>query len=211
MAPTTLALSRTLNLVPKQVLRGSFSRVTSLKRCCGIFLALSSLLLISLAWAAGFRVLSADTRLENGVYLLSARVVYRLGDTPREALENGVPLTIELEMEVMRKREWLWDETIAELQQKFRLEYHTLSQQYLVTNLNSGQVKSFPSLTTATQFLGRIDDFPLLDASLLESGESYYGQLRAILDIDALPVPLQPIAYLFGEWRLSSEWYPWPL
>jgi hypothetical protein len=156
-------------------------------------------------------VLSADTRLENGVYLLSARVVYRLGDTPREALENGVPLTIELEMEVMRKREWLWDETIAELQQKFRLEYHTLSQQYLVTNLNSGQVKSFPSLTTATQFLGRIDDFPLLDASLLESGESYYGQLRAILDIDALPVPLQPIAYLFGEWRLSSEWYPWPL
>jgi hypothetical protein len=169
------------------------------------------LLLISFAWAAGFRVLSADTRLENGIYLLSARIVYRLGDTPQEALENGVPLTIELEMEVIRNREWLWDETIAELEQKFRLEYHTLSRQYLITNLNSGQVNSFPSLATATQFLGRIDDFPLLDASLLESGESYYGQLRVNLDIDDLPVPLQVATYLFGDWQLSSEWYAWPL
>jgi hypothetical protein len=149
--------------------------------------------------------------LENGVYLLSARIVYRLGNTPREALENGVPLTINLEMDVIRNREWLWDETIAELEQKFRLEYHTLSRQYLVTNLNSGQVKSFPSLATATQFLGRIDDFPLLDASLLKSGESYYGQLRVNLDIDALPVPLQVVTYLFGDWQLSSEWYVWPL
>lgn len=211
MAPTTLALSRTLNSVPKQALHQSFLRVNTLKRCCGFFLILSSLLFISLAWAAGFRVLSADTRLENGVYLLNARIVYRLGDTPREALENGVPLTIELEMEVIRNREWLWDETVAELQQKFRLEYHTLSRQYLATNLNSGEANSFPSLAAATQFLGHIDDFPLLDASLLESGESYYGQLKANLDIDALPVPLQPIAYLFGDWHLSSEWYIWPL
>ncbi len=211
MAPTTPVLSKILNSVHKQVLRKSFSRVTSLKRCCGVVLLLSSLLLISFAWAAGFRVLSADTRLENGIYLLSARIVYRLGDTPQEALENGVPLTIELEMEVIRNREWLWDETIAELEQKFRLEYHTLSRQYLITNLNSGQVNSFPSLATATQFLGRIDDFPLLDASLLESGESYYGQLRVNLDIDDLPVPLQVATYLFGDWQLSSEWYAWPL
>lgn len=211
MVPTMPVLLKTLSFVPKQAPGKSFLRISSLKYCSVIFLILSSLLLISLAWAAGFRVLSADTRLENGVYLLGARIIYRLGDTPREALENGVPLTIELDMEVIRNREWLWDETIAELQQKFRLEYHTLSRQYIVTNLNSGEVKSFPSLAAATQFLGRIDDFPLIDASLLENDESYYGQLKANLDIDALPVPLQPIAYLFGDWHLSSEWYTWPI
>lgn len=209
MAPTTPVLSRTLNPVPTRGHYGLFSTAVSGKRW-RLFLA-AYLSLISVAWAGEFRILSADTHLEQGVYLLSARIGYRLGDTPREALHNGVPLTIELTMEVVRSREWLWDETIAELKQRFRLEYHALSRQYLVTNLNSGEVKSFPSLSSATEFLGRINDFPLLDASLLEPDERYYGRLRTSLDIEALPLPLQPIAYLFANWRLISEWYTWPL
>lgn len=209
MAPITPVLSRTSNSVPKNYLYGSFSSIIPGKRWC--LLMAVYLGLVSVAWAGEFRILSADTRLEAGVYLLSARTKYRLGDTPREALENGVPLTIELKMEVMRDREWLWDETIAELKQQFRLEYHALSRQYLVTNLNSGEIKSFPSLSSATEFLGRINNFPLLDASLLEPDERYYGRLRASLDIEALPLPLQPIAYLFKNWHLMSEWYTWPL
>lgn len=168
-------------------------------------------LLLGDAWGAGFRVLSADTRLVEGVYRLDARLDYDFSQAALEALANGVPLTLELEMEVRRRRDWVWDETVAALAQRFRLDYHALARQYLVTNLNSGEFKSFPTLSAATLYMGVIDDFPLLDRSLLAPGERYYGRLRASLDIEALPAPLRPVAYLSGDWRLASEWYTWPL
>jgi hypothetical protein len=53
---------------------------------------------------AGFEVISASTRLEGGVYRLSAQIEYRFSNPALEALQNGVPLTVELEMEVRRRR-----------------------------------------------------------------------------------------------------------
>lgn len=172
-------------------------------------------LLVGLALAvsaAGFHVLEADTYLKQGVYRLNATIEYGLSQAALDALNNGVPLTISLEMEVLRRRDWLWDETVASLQQRFRLEYHALAEQYLVTNLNSGEYRSFPTRGTALEYLGRIRDFPLLDRSLLDpAGNRYYGQMRATLDIESLPAPLRPLAYLSGDWRLTTEWYTWPL
>jgi hypothetical protein len=126
-------------------------------------------------------------------------------------LQNGVPLIINLDIQVFRQREWLWDEIAAQLQQRFRLEYHALSRQYVISNLNSGEMKSFSDLKLAIDFLSRIERFPLLDASLLPRGGSYLVRMRVTLDIEALPVPLQLVAYLSPEWRISSEWYTWPL
>jgi hypothetical protein len=114
-------------------------------------------------------------------------------------------------MEVMSRREWLWDEPIARVNQRFSLEYHALARQYVVTNLNSGELKSFPNRTAAVEFLGRLNDFPLLDRSLLKAGENYYVRLSASLEIEALPTPLRLTAYLSGDWLLNSEWYTCPL
>jgi len=172
--------------------------------------ALSLLLLPVLVWASNFAVLEARTRLENGVYLLTAKIDYDLSPAALEALRNGIPLTVSLEMEVLRRREWLWDEIIASLQQRFHLEYHALARQYVVINLNNGELKSFPTRSAATDYLGRIENFPLLDASLLGPADGCYGRLRATLDIEALPAPLRPLAYLSDEWHLTSEWHEWP-
>lgn len=174
----------------------------------------SVLLAVLLSWsalAAGFQVIGADTRLAKGVYHLDARIEYDFSEATLDALRNGVPLTIQLQMEVLRRRDWVWDETVASLQQRFRLEYHALARQYLVTNLNSGELHSFPTQGTALEHLGRINGFPLLDKSLLQDGERYYARLRARLDIEALPAPLRLTAYLSRHWRLTSEWYVWPL
>lgn len=173
-------------------------------------------LLLGLAWviggsAAGFDVIDATTRLEGGVYRLNARIEYRFSKAALEALQNGVPLTIEINMEVRRRRPWLWDETVYALTQRFQLEYHTLSQQYLVSNLNSGERRGFSSRVAALQFMGRIQDFPLLDQSLLAGNERYEGALRVRLDTEALPAPLRLFAYLSDDWTLGSEWYLWPL
>lgn len=163
------------------------------------------------AWAAGFEVIGASTKLEGGVYRLNARIEYHFSGPALEALQNGVPLTVELEMEVRRRRPWLWDETVYALTQRFRLEYHALSRQYLVNNLNSGERRGFSSRTAALQFMGQITDFPLLDKGLLTPGERYEGALRAWLDIESLPAPLRLFAYLSDDWRLTSEWRAWPL
>ena len=190
---------------------GHPSTATAIRFCWKLGLLLGLLWLTVTALAADFRVIEASTELEKGVYLLNARLKLRFPDGPLEALQNGVPLTVNLDIQVFRQREWLWDEIAAQLQQRFRLEYHALSRQYVISNLNSGELKSFTDLKVAIEFLSQIERFPLLDASLLSPSSSYQVRLRASLDIEVLPAPLQLVAYLSPEWRISSEWYTWPL
>ena len=173
-------------------------------------------LLLGLLWAAagqaaGFEVISASTRLEGGVYRLNAQVEYHFSKAATEALQNGVPLTVDIEMQVRRRRSWLWDETVYALTQRFQIEYHALSRQYLINNLNSGERRAFPNPASALAAMGRIQDFPLLDQNLLTKNERYEGALRATLDLEALPAPLRLVAYLSEDWRLASEWRTWPL
>lgn len=163
------------------------------------------------AWATGFKILDASTTLTNDVYQLNAQIEYTFSQAALEALENGVPLTIELEMEVRRKREWMWDETIFSLAQRFQLSYHALSRQYLVTNLNSGERHGFPTLRSASKFMGKIKDFPFLDQALLPPGKDFIGAFRAYLDLDTLPPPLRLFAYVSEDWDLKSQWYTWSL
>ncbi len=181
--------------------------------CLGL-LALVLLVLLesaSSARAAGFDVISASTHLESGVYHLNAEIEYDLSEPALDALQNGVPLTIELLMEVRRRRSWVWDETVYSLAQRFHLEYHALSRQYLVHNLNSGERRNFSTRPAALRFMGQIHEFPLLDRSLLAPDQRYEGALRAQLALDTLPTPLRLFAYLSEDWQLTSEWYTWPL
>ncbi|MCP5450241.1 DUF4390 domain-containing protein [Candidatus Competibacter phosphatis] len=176
-----------------------------------MLLALLVLLRVTDVQAAGFDVIEASTRLGDGVYRLNAQIEYSFSEPALDALQNGVPLTIELLMEVRRRRSWVWDETVYSLVQRFRLEYHALSRQYLVHNLNSGERRNFSTRPAALRFMGRIHEFPLLDRSLLAPDRRYEGALRAQLALDTLPTPLRLFAYLSEDWQLTSEWYTWPL
>ncbi|NCF09332.1 MAG: DUF4390 domain-containing protein, partial [Gammaproteobacteria bacterium] len=57
----------------------------------------------------------------------------------------------------------------------------------------------------------RLRDFPMLDRRLLRVGVRYGARLRASLDVEALPLPLRPVAYLSSAWDLTSEWHDWLL
>jgi hypothetical protein len=156
-------------------------------------------------------VRNADTTLVNGVYVLNARIDYQFSPSVLEALENGVPLTLELKIEILHPRKLMWNEKFTSLQQRYRIEYHALSQQYLVKNLNSGIQYNFLSRHDAINALGTVTDLPILDKRLLAPGQRYTARLRASLDIQALPTPLLLQAYLSSQWHLTSEWYVWPL
>ena len=158
-----------------------------------------------------FEVRSASVELEGGVYLLTARVEFRLSTEARDALQAGVPLNIRLDVEVIHTRRLWFNNTAASLRQRFQLEYHALSERYIVMNVNSGQQESFGSLFGALNFLGRVDKLPLLDASLLEDSREYRLRMRAFLDVEKFPGPLRLLAFWRRDWSLASDWYQWPL
>lgn len=160
-----------------------------------------------MAHAEAFVITSASTEINQQFYQLDARIEYRFTPDVLAALNNGVPLTLRMDIEVQRKRRWWLDETIATLEQRYRLSYHAFSEQYLVRNLNSGALYTFPTLGLAVSALGTLNGLPLLDTKFIEPDNQYEVELRTSLDIEALPAPLRPIAYITPAWRLSSDWY----
>ena len=160
--------------------------------------------------ASGFEVLMAQTRLQENVYLLDSRVKLRFSDEAQKALQSGIPLIILLDIEVEKER-WWWNKNIATLQQGYLLLYHALTEKYIVNHLNSGAQHDYTSLGATLSALERIRDLPLIDSSLLIKGDEYQARLRVRLDIESLPAPMRPLAYISSDWQLASDWYTWPL
>lgn len=161
--------------------------------------------------AKGFQIISAESHLINHVYHLEAKIDLNFSDDALEALRSGVPLIILVNIEVLKDRNWWWDKTAAALEQGYLLLYHALSEKYIIHNLNSGAQKNYISLNAALQSLSNIRDFPLIDKNLLDEGDKYYARIRTYLDIESLPAPMRPIAYISSQWQLESDWFSWPL
>lgn len=160
---------------------------------------------------AGFSVLYARSRAVAHVVRLDAGFKLQLSRKLGEAIERGVPVVIAIEIEVARSRDYLWNETITEVQQRHEISYNALTGKYVLRNLNSGVQYTLPSLSAVMAVIGTVADFPLLDQSLLQDGELYIGRIRALVDVESLPVPLRMRAYLSSSWGMESEWYEWSL
>ena len=180
-----------------------------------LFAALLCLLLSNIfpaiSHAEGFKILAAETKLKEHVFHLDANMDLKFSDDALEALRSGVPLIVLVNIEVQKSRSWWWDKTIAKLEQGYLLLYHALSEKYIIHNLNSGAQQNFISLNTALYSLSNIRDLPLIDKNLLEKDDEYYVRLRTYLDIESLPAPMRPIAYISSQWQLDSDWFSWPL
>jgi hypothetical protein len=171
----------------------------------------SAICLAPAAHASDFFINGIHTEVREGVYLLDADIDYRFSDEALRALSNGVPLTIQLTIEIERVRNWWLDAEVAALEQRYSLQYHALSHQYLLRNLNSGAFYSFPHYQAAVRALGSLRLLPLLDSKLILADEKYKASMRVELDIEALPSPLRPVAYITPAWHLKSDWYTWSL
>ena len=158
-----------------------------------------------------FEVRSASTRIVDGVHTLDARLQLVLSSEALDALTSGVPLTIELQMELIRVRRFVWDDAAAQLAVRFQLEYRPLSQRYIVRNLNSGDQDSFATLYSALNNLGRVQELPVIDDALLERNENYRIRVRAMLQTQQYPAPLRLLFFWRSEWQLQSEWFEWLL
>jgi hypothetical protein len=165
-----------------------------------------------LAAEPGFTITRAEAKLVNQVYHVSVEINYEFSNKVLEAIQSGVPMVIELDIEVRRPRSYLWDEQIAQLKQRFQLQYHALAEQYIVINLNSGAQNTAPTLDSALYYLKNIDDLPLIDQQLLDPNEDYKVRVKVGLEFDSLPVPLKLSAYTSPRsWWLGSGWFVWDL
>lgn len=158
-----------------------------------------------------FEVRSAQTELEDGVYLLDARLQYILSSEALEALDNGLPLNFMIEIEVIESRRFWVDDTVASLQVRLQLQYHALSQRYLVRSLNSGDQESFATLYSALNNLGRLSGLPVIDAGLLHPTRAHRMRVRSMLEFRDFAGPLRSLAFWLDDWHLQSEWFTWPL
>lgn len=163
------------------------------------------------AKATDFKLLDGRVYLSDDSYLLDARIDVALTDGVLEALNSGVPLEFNLELEVVEKRPVFWDRVVRARERAYRLRYHTLSRTYLLTSLDDDRTSAHHTLSAAIGNMANLKAEPLMRRGGLYRGLRYGVRLRLGLDLDALPSPLQVPARFSKDWQMVSPWFQWPL
>ena len=114
-------------------------------------------LAVSAAQAATrVEVRDASISLDDGVYELDARLNLSVPDGARRAIDAGLTLRLNYQVEIGRARRYLPDPEVAAIVQSFELSYHALSQRYLVRNLNTGEQFDHGSLDGALERVAEV-------------------------------------------------------
>ena len=163
------------------------------------------------ALAGSVTVKSADSSVVNEMHVVNAEVKFAFSDDALDALRSGVALFIDVDFRVKRQRRYVWDRSFLNLSRRYRLERHALTDRYVITDLVTDDRRIYDSLNAAVDDLGRIRAAPIAERSAFDSASEFRIGLRARLDLESLPGPLRPIAYISPSWRMSSGWYQWTL
>jgi hypothetical protein len=158
-----------------------------------------------------FEVRSADLQLKDGVYHLNAHMDLPVSEAVRRGLAEGVPLTIELDLEIERVRQLLPNSRIADLTQRYHLQYNAVSARYILRNENSGQQESLSTIDAAIEQLSEVRGLPVLDKALISADRRYEASVRAKLDYSTVPFSLRVLMFWVADWHRESDWYTWTL
>ena len=158
-----------------------------------------------------FEVRSADLELKDGVYHLNARIDLPVGEAVRRGLVEGVPLSLELDIDIERVRQLLPNSRVAELIQRYHLQYNAVSARFILRNDNSGQQQSLETVDAALELLSEVRHIPVLDKALLSADRRYEASVRAKLDYGSVPFTLRVLMFWVNEWHQESDWYTWTL
>jgi len=188
-----------------------------LLRCCFNTRQLLATLVLLLASASCFAaedqhitIRSASLSLQDKTYLLNAHIDYSLSDEAIKALHNGVTLTFNVDLSIIESRSWLWNKHLNNLSLPYQIKYHTLAETYQVSDTTNNLQHNFSSLSAALHALGTINDTPI-HAITNDGASTVNGSLKAYLNIEALPLPMRPLAYITAGWYLRSDTFQWPL
>jgi hypothetical protein len=159
--------------------------------------------------AGRFEVRSADLELKEGVYHLNARIDLPISEAVRRGLVEGVPLTLEVDLDIERVRQLLPNSRVAELTQRYRLQYNAVSARYILRNENSGQQESLGTVDDAIAHLSEVHSLPALDKALIAADRRYEGRVKARIDFGTVPFTLRLLMFWVSDWHRESDWYAW--
>ncbi|HEV2443068.1 MAG TPA: DUF4390 domain-containing protein [Steroidobacteraceae bacterium] len=173
-----------------------------------LLIALSSTLAFADALDGVLQVGSAHVNFDDGVIELYAHVQYPLNPAIREALQDGVTLTFDLEAKVDRVRHLWFNANVVDLTLRRELAYHVVTDRFVVRDVRSGDEKSFESLQEALAYLGKVDRWPILVEPQLDGGR-YIISVRAGVRRGRLPASLRALLFWTDDWQRVSKWYSW--
>lgn len=156
-----------------------------------------------------FEVRSAALELQDGVYHLNVRLDLPVSDAVRRGLAEGVPVGLELDLDIERVRQLLPNSRVAELTQHYHLQYNAVSERYVLRNDNSGQQESWGTIEGALEVLSEVRNLPVLDKSLIQADRRYEASVRAKLDYGTVPFTLRLMMFWVSDWHRESDWYTW--
>jgi hypothetical protein len=181
------------------------------KNFCLLSLFLYLFLSTALVYAEGITIEHVSGRFKDSFYLIEANIKYELSDNVLEALSHGITLRFDMIVEIERERKWIWDKKITTAILSYQLQHLPLSNNYLVTNMITGERKQLQELNEAMQTLGTINDFPVVSETEFDPNRVYNFFMMSELRIRTLPLPLQPLALISPKWKLTSQWYEWTI
>lgn len=152
-------------------------------------------------------VRSSELSLAADGWYLDAAFHLVLGEVLEDALAKGVALTFVTEFALRAERWYMWDKTVAEFEQSYRLTFNTLTRQYRVSA--GAFTQNVDSLGEALLLLAQVRSRFIVGRDQLEAGREYAARLRMRLDTAALPKPFQLNAIASKGWSLASEWHRW--
>lgn len=157
--------------------------------------------------ASSLKLSGAQIDQHAGVHVLVLECDWKPSSEMLDALDHGIPLTLQLELSRERHGLFGWQAQQRE-QHRLELRYFPLSRNYQLRDLDRATVRSFGVRAAALAALSRIE-LPIADASMRAVAPERQ-RLRIELDSAALPGALRLPALVDSAWRQAPVERTWP-
>ena len=136
---------------------------------------------------------------------------FRLSNYLQNALDSGVPLKANVQFRLKQKRPYWFDKEIILLTVNYQLNYHALSQHYLLTRNDTNENWNFSNSSAALRKLGELRKYILPDIKIPKDSNDY--SILAVADMapETLNLPLRIQSLFSEEYSLVSEGVLGPL
>lgn len=179
------------------------------KKIKQLFFGLSLFFLVNISFASSnsLHIRSANLIVYENDVLLNADAEINVSAEMEKAIQKGFTFNFLIEFQLIRPRQYWFNDEVATTVQQVSLSYHALSRQYIV--MRNEQQRTFPTLDGALEDLSIIQDLKVFEKSDIEKGESYQALLLMRLDHKKLPKALQVEGIGSNDWKMSSQPFEW--
>ena len=158
--------------------------------------------------SADLSVLSGRSLTAAGMIKTQMTLLLDLGPEPAKALLNGIPLTINLNVSLVKESAWPWHISAAKWQYPFRIQYHALSNRYTLLESVGGEFQAFTSLYDTLFSIRKVTVQEQIPTGVNQT-DPMSIRVQLELDRSLLPGALKLATLFFPSWHLDSGWQQW--